>query len=279
MIGTRSAKVEGLMRELYAPFNLNHDRILVMDPESSEMTKYAANAMLASRISFMNELSGLCEEVGADITQVRKGIGSDSRIGYPFLYAGAGYGGSCFPKDVKALKALASNRGYKTALIDAIEEVNFTQKQRLSKKIIEHLDVENKRVAIWGLSFKPGTDDMREAPSLVLIRSLLEKGAHLALFDPIAMKKAKGLLPKSPQITWCSNEYEAAKGASAIVLITDWKQFRFVDLGRVHKQMDGTLFFDGRNQYSPEEMVKKGFDYISIGRAPHFVSEKLLPTL
>ena len=279
VIGADNPRVIELMRELYSPFNLNHDRILVMEPESSEMTKYAANTMLASRISFMNELAGLCEEVGADITQVRKGIGSDSRIGYAFLYAGVGYGGSCFPKDVKALQALAKQRGYSSSMLDSIEEVNEHQKQRVTQKIFDHMEVSGKKIAIWGLSFKPGTDDMREAPSLVIIRALLEKGAHLSLFDPIAMQKAKKLLPKSPQIHWAENEYEAVNGADAICLITDWKQFRFIDLERVRKNMLGNAFFDGRNQYDPEEMVKHGFDYISIGRKPAYVEQELLSSV
>ncbi|MCH9610980.1 MAG: UDP-glucose 6-dehydrogenase [Chlamydiales bacterium] len=279
VIGASNPRVIALMRELYSPFNVNHDRILVMEPESSEMTKYAANAMLASRISFMNELAGLCELVGADINQVRKGIGSDSRIGFPFLYAGAGYGGSCFPKDVKALGALATKHGYPTEIIDATRSVNERQKQHLSEKITSHLDVNGKKVAIWGLSFKPGTDDMREAPSLVLIRTLLEKGARLALFDPIAMNKAKQLLPKSPQIEWANNEYEAAKDADIVVLVTDWKQFRFVDLKRLKKGMKGTLFFDGRNQYNPEEMTKQGFDYISIGRKAAYAEQRVLSSV
>jgi UDPglucose 6-dehydrogenase len=192
----------------------------------------------------MNELAGLCEEVGADITQVRKGIGSDSRIGYPFLYAGAGYGGSCFPKDVQALRALAQQKNYSTSIIDAIEEVNERQKKKFAHKVLDYMDVSDKRIALWGLSFKPGTDDLREAPALILIRLLLEKGAHLSLFDPIAMQKAKKILPKSPQIDWAANEYEAANGADAVILITDWKQFRFVDLDRLHKVMKGNTFFD-----------------------------------
>ena len=279
VIGADNPRVIELMRELYAPFNLNHDRILVMEPESSELTKYAANAMLAARISFMNELAGLCEEVGADITQVRKGIGSDSRIGYPFLYAGAGYGGSCFPKDVKALQALACELKYPMSLVGAIQEVNEHQKERFARKIIDHMDVSGKKVAIWGLSFKPGTDDMREAPALVLIRFLLEHGAQLSLFDPIAMQKAKEILPQSPQIMWAENEYEAAEKADAVVLVTDWKQFRFVDLNRLQKVMEGNMFFDGRNQYSPNEMVKHGFNYISIGRRAAYVEEELVSSV
>ncbi|MFN0065874.1 MAG: UDP-glucose dehydrogenase family protein, partial [Chlamydiales bacterium] len=254
-------------------FNINHDRILVMDPASSELTKYAANAMLASRISFMNELSRLCERLGADIGQVRKGIGSDSRIGYAFLYAGAGYGGSCFPKDVKALCNMA---GEESTLFSAIEEVNLRQKRVLAKKVLAYFsgNVEKKKIAIWGLSFKPGTDDMREAPSLDVIRTLLEEGAYLALFDPIAYKCAKKILPKIPQIVWCRSEYEAAKGADAVILVTDWKQFRFVDLEKLQETMKGRAIFDGRNQYNPQEMAEKGFDYLSIGRATVYANRE-----
>ncbi len=270
VIGTSNPRVAALMQELYSPFNLNHDRILIMDPPSAEMTKYAANAMLASRISFMNELAGLCELTGADITKVRKGIGSDTRIGYAFLYAGTGYGGSCFPKDVKALRALAKETGYQTDLIDAIEEVNQRQKQRMGEKVRDYFSgkLVDKRIAIWGLAFKPGTDDMREAPSLVLIRELLEQGAYLSLYDPVAMDRAKQLLPKSPQIEWCQDEYASAQQADATVLMTDWKQFRFVDFERVIKLMKGRAFFDGRNQYSPHEMATRGFDYFGIGQTP-----------
>ncbi len=266
VIGTESQAAAALLTELYAPFNLNHDRLLVMDTVSAEMTKYAANAMLASRISFMNEMAALCEEVGADITRVRKGIGSDSRIGYAFLYAGMGYGGSCFPKDIKALKATGKNLGAPTLLLDAIEEINERQKKLLGEKIIAHFmgDLTGKTVAIWGLSFKPGTDDMREAPSLTLVRQLLEKGAKLRLFDPVAMPQAKALLRNSPQITWCHDEFEAAEGVDAIALVTEWKQFRFVDFKSVQPKC--RLLFDGRNQYSPDEMVAKGYEYISIGR-------------
>ncbi|MCH9608449.1 MAG: UDP-glucose 6-dehydrogenase TuaD [Chlamydiales bacterium] len=276
VIGTDNPRVAALMQELYSPFNLNHERIIVMDPASAEMTKYAANALLASRISFMNELSGLCEKGGADIKKVRRGIGSDTRIGSSFLYAGVGYGGSCFPKDVKALCTMAEEYGYEMPLVHAIEEVNERQKQVMGKKILHYFDgnLTNKRIAIWGLAFKPGTDDMRQAPSLVLIRTLLEQGAMLSLFDPIAMEKAKQCLPKSPQLQWCQDEYECVSQADAVALMTDWKQFRFVDFDKIISFMKGHAFFDGRNQYSPEEMAARGFDYFGIGQLPVF-HEKL----
>lgn len=279
VVGVDNPRVAALMEELYAPFNLNHDRLIIMDPLSAEMTKYAANSMLAARISFMNELAGLCERVGADISLVRKGIGSDSRIGYAFLYAGAGYGGSCFPKDVKALRATARMLDYATPLLDSVEEVNARQKELLAEKIIGYFQnkggIEGKTIAVWGLSFKPGTDDMREAPSLNLIRRLLKEGAYLRLYDPAAEERAKEILKKSPQITWCRNEFEAAFGADAIALVTEWKQFRFIDFDKVLPKLNGHAFFDGRNQYSPKEMAAKGFDYFSIGQPDALAKQEL----
>lgn len=270
VIGTNDPKAAAIMCELYAPFNLNHERVLLMDPLSAEMTKYAANAMLASRISFMNEMASLCEQLGADISKVRLGIGADKRIGYSFLYAGAGYGGSCFPKDIKALRATARQEGCPTPLLDAIEEVNEKQKRKLGKKVIDYFAAREplfgQSIAVWGLSFKPGTDDIRDAPSLSLIRSLLEAGAHLRLYDPVAMKRAKEMFKLSPQLHFCKDEYEAAEGVAAIVLVTEWKQFRFVDFKRILSQMKGRAFFDGRNQYQREEMAALGFDYFSIGQ-------------
>lgn len=275
VIGTVNPRVAALMEELYAPFNLNHDRLIIMDPLSAEMTKYAANAMLASRISFMNEIAGLCERVGADISMVRKGIGSDQRIGYAFLYAGVGYGGSCFPKDVKALRAQGRAYNSPTPLLDAVEEINAQQKELLGEKIIAHFGeaLAGKVIAIWGLAFKPGTDDMREAPSLVLIRQLLERGAYVRLYDPVAMPRAKEMLKKSPQITWCRDEFEAAKETDAIALVTEWKQFRFVDFEKVCPKQ--RLFFDGRNQYIPQEMAAKGYAYYSIGQPPIHVPHEV----
>lgn len=270
VIGTESKESERVMTELYAPFNLNHERLIVMDTLSAEMTKYAANAMLASRISFMNEMASICESLGADITKVRKGIGSDKRIGYAFLYAGAGYGGSCFPKDVKALLTTAQEHGVKASLLEAIEEVNERQKKVIGKKIVEYFasrgGLEGKTIAIWGLSFKPGTDDLRQAPALTLIATLLSEGASVRLFDPVAMKKARQLFKKGAGITFCNDEFDAAEGADAIALMTEWKQFRFLDFKKVLSNMEGRAFFDGRNQYHPEEMATLGFDYFSIGQ-------------
>lgn len=269
VIGSDSEKATTLLRRLYSPFTLNHDRILFMDIASAELTKYASNAMLATRISFMNELSVLCEKVGANINHIRKGISADHRIGYHFLYAGAGYGGSCFPKDIRALKALAEHEKCSMPLLEAIEEINERQKKRLSKKISDYFakkgGVNGKTIAIWGLSFKPNTDDMREAPSLTLIHSLLRKGAVLRIYDPVAMENAKKLLKGKENVRFCLSEYQAATHADAIVLVTEWKQFRFVNLKTVLSKMRGNAFFDGRNQYLPKEMAAKGFRYIGIG--------------
>ncbi len=271
IIGTESEKAGAIMKEIYAPFMLSRQRIHLMDPASAEMTKYAANAMLAARISFMNELSGLCELNGADISQVRVGIGSDSRIGYNYLYPGLGYGGSCLPKDLRALRKQAENQMYDTPLLNAVEEVNDRQRQSLGAKIISHFgQVEGKTVAVLGLAFKPETDDMRHAPSLILIRQLLAEGALLRLYDPIASESAQKVIPDHQNITWCENEMDAAKGADAIALVTEWKQFRLLDFNTLLKQMRGTAFFDGRNQYDPKQMAKRGFDYFCVGRRPFF---------
>lgn len=268
VIGANSARAIEMMKEIYAPFTLNHDRMLVMDVTSSEMTKYAANAMLALRISFMNEMAAICEKVGANIKEVRKGIGSDSRIGYSFLYAGIGYGGSCFPKDVRALIATAKAAGTDVTLLQATDVVNEKQKTILGQKLLRYFStrggVQGKTIGVWGLSFKPDTDDMREAPSLVFIDTLLKAGAHLKLFDPVAIPKAKQLLGERSQITWCQDEFEAAQDADAIALLTEWKQFRLVDFNRICKQMKGKVFVDGRNQYEPSNM-KNRFDYLAIG--------------
>ncbi len=265
ILGVESSHAAEVMKEIYSAFTINHDRILVMDNASAEMTKYVANAMLAARISFMNEMAGLCEKLGANIQQVRIGIGSDQRIGYHFLYAGAGYGGSCFPKDIRALQAMARNSGYDAPLLQAIDTINERQKKVLMKKMNAHFgSVSNKTIAVWGLTFKPDTDDLREAPALKLIEELLAQGAHLRLYDPVAMVKAQKIL-HHPNISWCHDEYHAAEGSDAIALVTEWKQFRFVDLDTIAKSMQGKAFFDGRNQYKKDEMKAKGFHYFGIG--------------
>lgn len=269
IIGTNRAKPVDILKEIYAPFTLSHERFFVMDTLSAEMTKYAANAMLALRISFMNEVADVCKKVGANVNEVRKGIGSDSRIGYSFLYSGVGYGGSCFPKDVRALIATAESVGSEPVLLKATDAVNEKQKKVLGQKMIEYFSkkggVQGKTIAVWGLSFKPDTDDMREAPSITFIQELLSQGANLRLFDPVAMPNAKKMLGYNNQITWCQDEFEAASGADAVALLTEWKQFRLVDFKNIQNTMKGLAIFDGRNQYKPLDVKEKGFDYIGIG--------------
>ena len=265
ILGVESSHAAQVMKEIYASFTINHDRILIMDTASAEMTKYVANAMLATRISFMNEMAGLCEQLGANIRDVRIGIGSDQRIGYHFLYAGVGYGGSCFPKDIRALQAMAREAGYEAPLLQAVDTINERQKKLLAKKIKAYFgSLSQITIAIWGLTFKPDTDDLREAPAFKLIEELLNLGARLRLFDPVAMSKAQKLL-NHPSITWCHNEYHAAEGCDGIALVTEWKQFRFADLDKISKSMSGKAFFDGRNQYKKDEMHAKGFHYFGIG--------------
>ena len=267
IIGSDSERATEMIKKLYAPFCFNHDRILIMPSVSAELTKYAANIMLASRISLMNELSRVCDEVGANVHDIRVGIGSDKRIGYDFLYAGAGYGGSCFPKDIRALRHLASNLKIDTPMLSAIENVNEEQKKRLAKKIKAHFgqNLAGKHIAIWGLSFKPDTDDIRDAPSLELIRELLKEGVHLKLFDPISMSKVKEIYPPSSMLSYASSEYEAALGCDAIALVTEWKQFRFADFDEIGKGMQGKVFFDGRNQHKPSSLKQHGFTYYGMG--------------
>lgn len=274
IIGTDSENAGMIMKNIYSPFMLSHDRLIMMDIASAEMTKYAANAMLATRISFMNELSGLCEISGADINKVRVGIGSDKRIGYSFLYAGPGFGGSCFPKDIRALGMYAKINGYDMPIIAALEKVNEKQKRVMGTKISHYFkgDIKDKTIGILGLAFKPDTDDMREAPALVLIHQLIQSGAKLRLYDPIAMENAKKLIPDLTNITWCKDELDAALGADALAIVTEWKQFRFLDFKSLKEKMKGFVLFDARNQYNPLEVVKKGFDYIGIGQAPAFVN-------
>lgn len=269
IIGSENLSIKDLMRALYKPFSIKQDLLIFMDPCSAEMTKYAANAMLASRISFMNELAGLCEKLGANIEHVRVGIGSDGRIGPQFLYAGVGFGGSCFPKDIRALKAKAKEVHYPTPILNAIEDINHKQKKLLGEKIRhyfhQHGGVKGKTIAIWGLSFKPNTDDIREAPAIELIKELRDLGAQLRLFDPVAMNNTKDLFREDPSIHFCSDEYEASLGADAIALLTEWKQFRLANLSKILSSMNGNALFDGRNQYEPQEMYDKGFNYFAIG--------------
>jgi UDPglucose 6-dehydrogenase len=264
------------MRALYAPFNRNHDRILFMDRRSAEFTKYAANAMLATRISFMNELANLADRVGVDIEMVRQGIGSDTRIGYSFLYAGTGYGGSCFPKDVRALRRTAAENGQNLEILQAVERVNDKQKLVLVDKIKRRFgdDLSGMTFAVWGLAFKPETDDMREAPSRVIIRALLEAGAAIRAFDPVAMREATEHLSKDladlpgaiKNVHFCSSSMDAAFNADALVIATEWKAFRGPDFAALKAQMNNALIFDGRNLYEPNRMQKLGFEYHAVGR-------------
>lgn len=273
VIGCENERTANIMQKIYLGFTVKQNRIIFMDILSSEMTKYAANAMLATRISFMNEIAKICKNVGADINKVRKGIGSDSRIGYSFLYAGIGYGGSCFPKDIKALCHLAKQVKVEPHLLRTVDEINNEQKKILALDIMDFFSknggLHGKTIAVWGLSFKPDTDDMREAPSLTLIELLLKKGAVLRLYDPVAMQNAKKLLKNEKNIVWCKDELHAAKGSDAIALLTEWKQFRLLDFDPIKKNMKQAVFFDGRNQYHPAEMQKKGFKYIGIGVPDH----------
>lgn len=266
VVGVESEQARKLLEKLYKPFMLNGYRLLFMDIASAEMTKYAANAMLATRISFMNDIANLCERVGADVDQVRKGIGSDPRIGNKFLYPGCGYGGSCFPKDIKALSRIGRQAGYPMQIIDAVEAVNEQQKGIVFRKLSEVFDgnLQGKTIAIWGLAFKPETDDMREAPSLVVIEQLLEAGATVRAFDPVAMDEARRRL--GDRITYCTNKMDAATGADAVALMTEWKQFRLPEWDKVKGVMRGNVVVDGRNIYDAEELKQLGMLYSRIGR-------------
>ncbi len=265
VIGVESKQAEDMMRKLYKPFLLNGHPIIFMDVPSAEMTKYAANSMLATKISFMNDIANLCEIMGADVNMVRKGIGSDGRIGNKFIYPGIGYGGSCFPKDVKALIKTAKDNGYTMRILESVEAVNDAQKSVLFNKIMKHFDgnIKGKTFAMWGLSFKPKTDDMREAPSLVIIEKLLAAGANVKAYDPIAMKEAKHILGE--QIEYTKNENNALIDADALLIVTEWPDFRSPDFQVVKKLMRGNAIFDGRNIYDITEMQELGFDYYCIG--------------
>jgi len=269
VIGADDERAVLLMRSLYAPYVRNRDRVLVMDVKSAEFTKYAANAMLATRISFMNELSRVAEAVGADIELVRQGIGSDPRIGTQFLYPGIGYGGSCFPKDVKALIRSAAEAGHALELLSAVESVNEKQKQWLAEKIVTRLggDLSGKRFAMWGLAFKPGTDDMREAPSRVLIARLAELGAQVVAYDPVAMDEAKRAMKGQKGLAFAESASEALEGADALVIVTEWKEFRSPDFEEIRTALRQPLVFDGRNLFEPALMKSLGIEYHAIGRA------------
>ncbi|MFT5135127.1 MAG: UDPglucose 6-dehydrogenase [Arenicella sp.] len=268
VIGADDERAVSLMRTLYAPFNRNHERLIVMDIPSAELTKYAANAMLATKISFMNELSNLAELLNADIELVRQGMGSDPRIGYDFIYPGVGYGGSCFPKDVQALHKTAGQNGYNTRILAAVEAVNQDQKSVILNKIVRRFgeDLTGLTFAIWGLSFKPNTDDMREAPSLVIIDGLLSRGATVKAYDPVANHEAAEIYANQT-VSTVDDLYSATEGADALVLVTEWKAFRSPDFDKLKQQLKTPLIFDGRNIYDPAQLRELGFDYYGIGRS------------
>ena len=268
VIGTDNKVVAEKMQELYAPFNRNHNRIIIMDVRSAELTKYAANCMLATKISFMNEIANLSEAFGADIEAVRQGIGSDNRIGYHFIYPGCGYGGSCFPKDIKALIQAADHEDLHCDLLKAVEEVNYKQKHVLFKKILKHFDnnIQGKTFAIWGLSFKPNTDDMREAPSRVLMDALWNAGACVQAYDPEAMEECQRIFGHRSDLRLTGTKEEALRGADALVLVTEWQEFKAPDKQTIHELLNQPIIFDGRNQYTPTLMKADGFEYYSIGR-------------
>jgi UDPglucose 6-dehydrogenase len=269
IVGTDNDYASKMMKQLYHPFCMSRDRFISMDIRSAEMTKYAANAMLATKISFMNEIANICEMVGADANQVRIGIGSDQRIGYSFIYPGVGYGGSCFPKDVKALTKIAIENGYTAQLISAVEEVNDAQKLVIAQKIITRFgeDLTGYTFGIWGLSFKPGTDDMREAPAIYVIKELVSRGAQIKAYDPKAVKEAKDHYLRGVQnITYLTSKYNVLKDSDALVLLTEWKEFRSPDFEEMKTHLKTAIIFDGRNQYNSFNIEKKGFEYHQIGK-------------
>ncbi|CAM5271124.1 UDP-glucose 6-dehydrogenase OS=Rhodanobacter lindaniclasticus OX=75310 GN=B1991_12495 PE=3 SV=1 [Rhodanobacter lindaniclasticus] len=268
IVGSSSARAVGVLRRLYAPFNRNHERMVVMDERSAELTKYAANAMLATKISFMNEIANIAERVGADVELVRQGIGADPRIGYHFIYPGAGYGGSCFPKDVQALERTARGHGYQAELLDAVEAVNRRQKGKLFELISRHFggELRGKTIALWGLAFKPNTDDMREAPSRPLMEALWDAGAKVRAFDPEAREETRRLYGEREDLVLCEDAAAAAQDADALVVVTEWKAFRSPDFARLRDTLAGAVIFDGRNLYDPATVEEAGLAYYGIGR-------------
>lgn len=276
VIGFDHPKAEELLEEIYAPFNRRNDRLVKMDIRSAELTKYAANAMLATKISFMNEMANIAERVGADIENVRRGIGSDQRIGYHFIYPGVGYGGSCFPKDVKALAATARSKGFPAKVIEAVEAVNENQKHVLVNKLKTRFGdkLAGKSFALWGLAFKPNTDDMREAPARVIMEELWKAGATVQAYDPEAMDECRRIYGERDDLLLFDHHYEALKGADALIIVTEWKQFRTVDFDRIKTALKTPVIFDGRNIYDPEIVADAGLDYLSIGRAYEDTSDR-----
>jgi UDPglucose 6-dehydrogenase len=272
ILGTDNIRTSKLMETLYAPFARSREKMIVMSIKSAELTKYAANCMLATKISFMNEMANICEYIGADVNDVRMGIGSDHRIGYHFIYPGVGYGGSCFPKDVKALINTTRENGYEPKLITAVDEVNARQKEVLADKIKDYFSnqngVKNKTLALWGLSFKANTDDIRESASLEIISKLAAEGMHIRAFDPVAGENAKKALADNPLAKVLDNQYEVLEGADALAVVTDWNQFRNPDFKRIKEALTAPVIFDGRNLYSTSFVADQGFAYFSIGRAP-----------
>lgn len=269
VIGAASEYAFEKMRQLYNPFTMSRERFIGMDIRSAEMTKYAANAMLATKISFMNEVANICERVGADVNNVRIGIGSDKRIGYSFIYPGCGYGGSCFPKDVKALKKIAEEYDYKAELIEAVEEVNNRQKFVIAEKIVKRFgeNLSGKTFALWGLAFKPGTDDMREAPAIYVVKELVKRGAKVKAYDPKAIEEAKHFYLKDVEgISYFDAKYDVLKEADALILLTEWKEFRSPDFSEIEQQLKTPIIFDGRNQYNVFNLEDKGFEYHQIGK-------------
>ena len=268
IVGADDEDAIAVMRRIYSPFQRTHDRVMVMDVRSAELTKYAANAMLATRISFMNEMAGLAEALGADIEQVRRGIGADSRIGHHFLYPGAGYGGSCFPKDVQALVRTAGEHGLPMRVVQAVEAANDAQKLRLAQKTVARFgeDLTGRRFALWGLAFKPNTDDMREAPSLQVIAELTARGAEIRAYDPVAMDEARRALDGQAAVSYAGDMYAALEGADALIILTEWKVFRAPDFDRIKESLKSPVILDGRNLYDPADMRQMGFEYEGIGR-------------
>ncbi len=268
VIGADNQKSLDIMHDLYTPFMKTRDRFISMDIKSAEMTKYTANAMLATKISFMNEIANICERVGADVNQVRNGIGSDSRIGYSFIYPGCGYGGSCFPKDVQALAKTAKDFGYEPKILDAVEAVNYAQKEVMANKVIHHFgdDLRGMTFAMWGLAFKPETDDMREASSITIINALTAKGAKIVAYDPKARHEAENhYLKDKTSVSYADSKYEVLKDANALILVTEWQEFRSPDFDEMKKLLKSPIFFDGRNQFNKERMADIGFEYFQIG--------------